>query len=92
MQKLYSFIRIYNIENEKKYLNILIKRQQNYDPNKILNRINNMPFFKGAIKINLNITNFPLNNYNLYEEKSPGELKDTFQDEIMMDLMPYFLL
>ena len=60
LKKIYAFIKI--IYNDK-YINILIFRNNQYDSNDILNRINNAYFLKGLIIYELKTELFPLTNF-----------------------------
>ena len=65
LKKIFAFIRIYS--NEKDFINLLIYRKDIYNTKDILNKINNISFFKGAFKIKLKIQEFPIKNYILVE-------------------------
>ena len=65
--KIYAFCKIYSENN--KFINILINRKEKYDTNEILKKINEIKTFKGAIKICLNIDEYPIKSYYLEEKK-----------------------
>ena len=67
LKKIYAFCKIYS-EHDKS-IKVLMLRAENYDPNSILKRINEIRFFKGAFKNYLNIDEFPIKNYYLEEKK-----------------------
>jgi len=74
LKKIYSIIKI-NSEDSK-FIKIFLLREKKYNPNDILNRINNMRYFKGPIKIYLNIDEFPLKSYLLEEENNQDVNQD----------------
>ena len=67
LKKIYAFIKIIYNDN---YINILIFRNNQYDSNNILNRINNAYFLKGPIIRYLKAESFPLTNFFLEEQKN----------------------
>ena len=75
LKKVYSFIKIYYNNN---YINFLLIRSEEYNPNYILKRINDYKYIKGALGIHLKIKEFPLTNYILQEY----QLNDNFADKI----------
>ena len=74
LKKVYAFIKIYY---NNYHLNLFLHSSNVYDPNDILNRMNNK-YFKGAIGVNLKIKDFPLINYLLQE----AQQKDDFADKV----------
>ena len=79
LNKIYAFSRIYS-ENGK-FVNILILRTEKYDTKDILKKINEIRFFKGAFKIQLNINEFPIKTYYLEEIISQNKEKNTIDVE-----------
>ena len=65
LKKNFLFIKVLN---EGRDMNFLIKRKENYTGNEILSEINNMKYLKTPIKVKLDIFEFPLKNYSLYEK------------------------
>ena len=65
LKKNFLFIKVLN---EGRDMNFLIKRKENYTGNEILSEINNMKYLKTPIKAKLDIFEFPLKNYSLYEK------------------------
>ena len=65
LKKFYLFIKI---NNREKYINVLINRNENINSNGILSKINNINAMRSAIIANLNIEEFPLINYFMYEK------------------------
>ena len=65
LNKIYAFSRIYS--EIGKFVNILILRAEKYDTKDILKKINEIRFFKGAFKTQLNIDEFPIKTYYLEE-------------------------
>ena len=81
LKKIYKFIRIYS--NERNFINILINREERNDiRNDIINKINeNRNVFRGAIRVNLKISEFPIKNYILIDkekEKEDNEFEHIF--------------
>ena len=65
LKKVFIFIKILN---EGRDMNLLIKRKENYTGNEILSEINNNKYLKVPIKVKLDIFEFPIKNYSLYEK------------------------
>ena len=76
--KIYAICKIYSEDN--KYIKILINRAEKYDVNEILKKLNDNRIFKGAIKINLNIDEYPIRTYHL-EEKLSQNIDNNAEDE-----------
>ena len=75
LKKVYMFVKIFY---DKYYLNLLLYRNDEVNPNDLLKRINNNKYMKGAIYMNLKIKEFPLINYFLQEI----QVNDNFADKI----------
>ena len=67
LNKVYAFCKIYSENN--KFIKILVNRAEKYDTNDILQKINENKIFRGAIKIYLNIDEFPIKTYYLEEKE-----------------------
>jgi len=63
----FAIFKIYSENN--KFIKILVNRAEKYDINEILKKINENTIFKGAVKIYLNIDEFPIKTYYLEERK-----------------------
>ena len=61
------FAKFYSENN--KFIKILVNRTEKYDTNDILQKINENKIFRGAIKIYLNIDEFPIKTYYLEEKE-----------------------
>ena len=67
VKKIYANCKISSEDN--KFINILVNRAEKYDTNEILKKINDLIMFKGALKIYLNIDEFPIKSYYLEEKE-----------------------
>jgi len=65
--KIYAICKIYSENN--KFIKILIHRAEQYDANEILKKINELRIFKGALKLYLDIDEYPIKTYFLEENK-----------------------
>ena len=70
LKKVYSFIKLIY---KKKYINLLVFSESNYEQEDILNKINNIPLFRQVIKLKLGINEFPLINFMLKKEDKSKE-------------------
>ena len=66
LKKVYALCKIY-LENNN-FIKIITNRVEKYDTNDILKRINELNIFKGAIKKDLKIDEYPIKNYHLEEK------------------------
>ena len=76
-KKIYTICKIFSENN--KFIKILVNRAEKYDTNEILKKINELKMFKGALKIHLNIDEFPIKTYYLEErEFQKNEIEKEF--------------
>ena len=66
-KKIYKICKIYSENN--KFIKILVNRAEKYDTNEILKKINELKMFKGALRIHLNLDEFPIKTYYLEERE-----------------------
>ena len=67
LNKAYAICKLYSENN--KFIKILVNRAEKYDTNEILKKINENRIFRGVLKCNLNVNEFPIKTYYLEERK-----------------------
>ena len=77
LKKVYA---ICKINSDNKFIKIITNRAEKYDTNSILKKINELRIFRGLLKKDLNIDEFPLTTY--YLEEKPEINKDNNSDDI----------
>ena len=95
LKKLYLFIKI---EYKQKAMNFLINRKEIYNEIEILSKINENESLKNPIRLILQISDFPLNNFFLFEKNNEIPNKNYDKVFILQQLtetslpLKYFLL
>jgi len=75
-------VAIYKIYSENnKFIKILASRIEKYDTKDILKKINEIRFFKGALREHLNINEFPIKTYYLEEREIQNSENNTEEIE-----------
>ena len=75
----YAICKIFSENNN--FIKILVNRTEKYDTNEILKKINENKMFKGALKLHLNINEFPIKSYYLEEREIQNTKNNTEEVE-----------